>query len=80
VFELALLFVEPRFARQGIGAALLGWARDTARARGGTVLEILADPYACGFYVAQGARFVEWRPSDAIPGRMMPLLRLALSA
>jgi len=80
VFELTLLFIEPRFARQGIGAVLLRWACDAARARGGAMLEILADPYARGFYEAEGARFVEWRPSDAIPGRVLPLLRLPLTA
>jgi GNAT superfamily N-acetyltransferase len=80
VFELTLLFVEPRFARQGIGAALLRWACDAAWARGATALEILADPYARGFYEAQGARFVEWRPSDAVSDRMLPMLRLPLAA
>jgi GNAT superfamily N-acetyltransferase len=80
VFALTLLFIEPRFARQGIGAVLLRWACGAARARGGAMLEILADPYARGFYEAEGAHFVEWRPSDAIPGRLLPLLRLLLTA
>lgn len=80
VFELTLLFVEPRFARQGIGAVLLRWACHAARARGGAVMEILSDPYARSFYEAQGARFAEWRPSDAIPGRVLPLLCLSLTA
>jgi hypothetical protein len=43
-------------------------------------MEILADPSARGFYEAQGARFAAWRPSDAIPGRILPLLRLSLTA
>lgn len=80
VFDLTLLFIEPRFARQGIGAVLLRWACGAARARGGALMEILADPYARGFYEAQGARFAAWRPSDAIPGRILPLLRLSLTA
>lgn len=80
VFELTLLFIEPRFARRGIGALLLGWACAAARERGSEVVEILADPHARGFYERAGARFAEWRPSDAIPGRVLPLLRLALTA
>jgi GNAT superfamily N-acetyltransferase len=80
VFELTLLFIEPRFARQGIGAVLLDWACAAARECGAAVIEILADPYARGFYEAQGARFVAWRSSDAIPGRVLPLLRLPLTA
>jgi GNAT superfamily N-acetyltransferase len=79
VFELTLLFIEPGFARQGIGRTLLAWACTAARGRGARLLEILSDPHARGFYERAGARFAELRPSDAIPGRVLPLLRLALT-
>lgn len=81
----ALLFLaqeEVRFVGHNgrVDACSIGELCAAARERGGAVLEILSAPYARGFYEAQGARFVEWRPSDAIPGRMLPLLCLALTA
>ena len=36
-------------------------------------MAILADPNAVPFYERMGARFVSHAPSDAIPGRTLPL-------
>ena len=49
-----------------------------ARQRGARRMTILADPGARGFYEAMGARFLRMAASDAIPGRELPLLELAL--
>lgn len=74
--ELGLLFVEPTRLGQGIGKRLLGWAADRALRRGFRALEILSDPGARPFYERMGAVFLRHAPSDAIPGRSLPLLVL----
>lgn len=76
--DLTDLFVEPRAIGAGIGRALLAWAADEARRRGLRRLTILADPNAAPFYERAGARFVRMAPSDAIPGRELPLYALDL--
>lgn len=76
--ELDKLFVEPRAIGQGVGAALLRWAMDAARARGAKRLVILADPHAARFYEKMGARFLRMAPSDAIPGRELPFYDIDL--
>lgn len=74
--ELDLLFVEPD--RQGLGAGrlLLRWAVDAARSRGAARLVILSDPGARPFYERMGARYLRMAPSDAIPGRELPLVEM----
>lgn len=76
--ELDLLFVEPGMMRGGVGRALLAHAAEAARARGARRLTILADVNADGFYQRCGAVRVGEAPSDAIPGRMLPLLEIRL--
>ena len=49
-----------------------------ARRRGAGRLTILADPYAAGFYERNGARLIGQAPSDAIPGRSVPLYEVKL--
>ena len=78
VVELGLLYVEPRCQGRGVGRALMEHASSEARARGFRTIEIQADPYAEGFYLAMGAARVGTRPSGSIPGRELPLLRLDL--
>ena len=41
-------------------------------------LTILSDPYAAGFYERNGARLIGEAPSDAIPGRSLPLYEIKL--
>jgi len=76
--DLDKLFVEPRWIRTGVGRALLAHAMIEARRRGAERLTILADPYAAGFYERHGARRIGEAPSDAIPGRSLPLYEIKL--
>jgi GNAT superfamily N-acetyltransferase len=77
--DLDKLFVEPRHIGAGYGRILLTHAIEEARRRGANRLTILADPYAARFYERNGARLVGEAPSDAIPGRMLPLYEIALA-
>jgi GNAT superfamily N-acetyltransferase len=74
--DLDKLFVEPRRIRTGVGRALIAYAINEARRRGAKRLTILADPYATGFYERNGARLIGEGPSDAIPGRSLPLYEI----
>jgi len=76
--ELVLLYVEPAWIGQGVGRALLRHAAALAHSLGVRQLSILADPHAAGFYRAQGAAYRHDAPSDAIPGRMLPVYLLPL--
>jgi hypothetical protein len=49
-----------------------------ARQRGAERLTILADPNAAGFYERNGAARIGEAPSDAVPGRPLPLYELRL--
>ena len=74
--DLNKLFVEPRHIRGGVGRALPAHAVAEARPRGAERLTILADPNAAGFYERKrcGGGSPR-RPSDAVPGRLLPLAR-----
>lgn len=71
-------FVDPDAMGQGLGRVLMRWATARARALGATHIMIESDPYAEAFYLAMGARTVGAVPSEAIPGRSLPLMRLDL--
>jgi GNAT superfamily N-acetyltransferase len=71
--ELGMLFVDPRTIARGVGRALFEAAAALARRLGARRMAILADPHAAPFYERMGARFVADAPSDAIPGRTLPL-------
>lgn len=72
--DLTLLFVDPPAIGRGHGATLLRHALATARADGARRLQVLSDPHAIGFYLRLGAQQIGTAPSDAIPGRLLPLL------
>jgi GNAT superfamily N-acetyltransferase len=72
------LFVDPPFIGRGVGAALMRWATETARAMGAVRLVIEADPDAAGFYRRHGAVDAGTVASGSIPGRRIPRLVLAL--
>ena len=72
--EVALLFVHPQAMGQGLGRLIFEALEDLARSRGATRLSILADPGAVPFYLHMGAVQLGEAPSDAIPGRTLPLL------
>jgi GNAT superfamily N-acetyltransferase len=55
-WTLEHVWVEPFAHRSGIGRALVLRALDTARERRARSVELLADPFATGFYEKLGAR------------------------
>ena len=77
--ELLVLFVDPPFIGQGVGARLFAWAVGAARERGALWLKIEADPNAVPFYLSQGAVEKAMKPSQIFPGRMLPMLELDLT-
>ncbi len=78
VIDLDKLFVDPPAIGRGVGVALFAHAVNIARQSGARRLTILADPNATAFYERLGARFLRMAPSDAIPGRELPLYELDL--
>jgi len=71
--DLDLMFVDPPAIGRGAGRMLFEAAASLARRLGARRLTILADPNAAAFYERMGARFLRNAPSDAIPGRTLPL-------
>jgi GNAT superfamily N-acetyltransferase len=71
--DLDSLFVDPPAIGSGAGRLLFQAATQMARGLGARRMTILADPNAVSFYERMGARFVRNAPSDAIPGRLLPL-------
>ena len=78
--ELALMFVDPPAMGGGIGRALFEAAVRLARRLGYSRMTILADLNAAPFYERMGARFLRNAPSDAIPGRTLPLYEYDLTS
>jgi N-acetylglutamate synthase-like GNAT family acetyltransferase len=76
--DLDKLFVAPQRIRRGVGRMLLTHAMAEARRRGAQRLTILSDPYAATFYERIGAMRIGAAPSDAVPGRMLPLFEIRL--
>jgi GNAT superfamily N-acetyltransferase len=72
--ELQLLFVDPSAIGLGVGRALFAAASRRLAEAGARRLLILSDPNATGFYQRMGAILIGDAPSDAIPGRLLPLL------
>lgn len=70
---LDLFFIDPPFMGRGVGRALFKAAVQAAYMIDAKTLTILADPNAAAFYERMGARFLRNAPSDAIPGRTLPL-------
>jgi GNAT superfamily N-acetyltransferase len=79
VADLDLLFVDPSAIRSGAGSALFHSAAGLAARLGAVRMTILADPNAARFYERMGARFLRNAPSDAIPGRSLPLYEYDLA-
>jgi GNAT superfamily N-acetyltransferase len=77
--ELALMFVDPPAMGGGTGRTLFEEAVSLARRLGYRRMTILADPNAAPFYERMGACFVRNAPSDAIPGRSLPLYEYDLT-
>lgn len=73
-YDLLHMFVDPAAIGRGVGAALFLEIAARAKAEGACTLSILADPHAESFYLRMGAVRIGDAPSDAVPGRMLPLL------
>jgi GNAT superfamily N-acetyltransferase len=80
VADLDVLFVDPPAIGSGTGGALFRAASRLAASLGAKRMTILADPNAAPFYERMGARFLRSAPSDAIPGRSLPLYEYDLSS
>jgi GNAT superfamily N-acetyltransferase len=79
-WSLEHVWVEPRAHRGGIGRALVMQALNEARRRHPGVVELLADPYAAGFYERLGARRAGDVPAP-MPGakqRTLPMFEFDL--
>lgn len=74
--ELSKLFVCPDHMGKGVGSCLIIWAKNEARAGGHDWLRVESDPEAAPFYESHGAIRVGVVPSEAIPNRVLPLLKL----
>ena len=72
------LFVDPEAIGTGVGRVLFRHAVRRAAAEGMDKLRIDADPNAEGFYAAMGAVRVGESPSGSIPGRVLPMLEVAV--
>ena len=78
-WDLVHMFVEPAAIGTGAGRELFAAIVALVRAEGGKRLVILADPNAETFYRRMGAKRVGEAPSDAIAGRMLPLLEYVIA-
>jgi GNAT superfamily N-acetyltransferase len=78
--ELGQMFVDPTAISTGAGRALFDEAVRLARRLGYRRMAILADPNAAPFYERMGAHFVRQAPSDAIPGRTLPVYQYDLTS
>jgi len=76
--EIEFLFVDPESVRSGRGQRLAQHFLALARGLGFEEIDLSADPFAEGFYVAMGALRIAEVPSDAIPNRLIPRLRFSL--
>ena len=70
--------MEPDAIGRGHGRRLWCHAVALARALGAWRMRIESDPFAEPFYRAMGAERIGEAASDAIPGRLIPLLVLAV--
>jgi GNAT superfamily N-acetyltransferase len=78
MFDLALLFIEPKAIRQRVGEQLFAAIAAHVAREGAKHLRIEADPFAAGFYERLGARRIGDVPSATLAGRMLPLFEFAL--
>ena len=78
-FDLSLLFVEPVANGKGVGRMLFEAAVAFVARQSGASLSLLANPLPAPFYRHLGAVRVGEAPSDAIPGRALPLFEYVIS-
>lgn len=76
--EIEDMWVEPDAMGAGHGRRLFEHAIATANTGGATAVELDADPNAQGFYERMGMRRIGETPSNIIPGRALPRMRIEL--
>lgn len=77
-FELDAMFVDPDHLGQGVGRALLLHAKELLKILGGSEMLIQSDPNAADFYLSMGGELLGLSDSLSIPGRQLPLLKIAV--
>lgn len=77
-YELAALFVEPRFIGKGVGRTLMQHAIRSVAEKNGTSVLIQGDPNVEKFYRAAGAEKIGERESGSVPGRFLPLFKIRI--
>jgi GNAT superfamily N-acetyltransferase len=80
VWDLLHMFVDPRAIGRGVGRELFAAICELARSNGATTLSIMADPHAEAFYRRMGAVRAGDAPSDAVPGRRLPMLEFPIAS
>ena len=76
--ELEGLFVKPALLRKGIGRLLIEHLKTEAGLLGIRSITIPGDPNAEEFYTSIGAEPAGYRESASIPGRFLPVFKLAI--
>ncbi len=76
VVELDDLWVDAPAIGRGVGSELFRFARERARALGGSALRWEAEPNAVGFYERMGAETIGTATSSW--GRRLPVMRVAV--
>ena len=76
--EVEDLWVEPDAMGAGHGRRLFEHAVAIAASTGARALELDADPNARGFYERMGMVHIGDTPSNLVPGRTLPRMRLAI--
>jgi len=77
-YEIDQFFVDPPAMGRGVGVHLFRAVLAHAKQHGIATLSILSDPNAEAFYEKMGAQKIGSAPSDSIPGRTLPLLRITI--
>lgn len=78
-YEIEVFFVDPNAMGKGVGAHLFQALVSLAAKRGITQLTIASDPNAAAFYEKMGARPIGSVPSESMPGRRLPLLKVDIA-
>jgi len=68
------LFIEPRYIGRGYGKQLWDHSLEVAQSLGYRKVTLVSDPYAERFYARQGAVRIGETASNALAGRMLPLM------
>jgi predicted N-acetyltransferase YhbS len=79
LFLLEGIFLDPNFARQGIGRRLFESAIARARKLGGCSIIIYANPGAAGFYIRLGAIRIGASPFVFSPDLLLPVFAIPIS-